>query len=85
MVERGGKECSADSGDSRGHIIFENSVTTPNNYFAADGHTRVMLFAMNISGQSAFALTAEVEDAEHRTYPLVVELGGPGLATRLVE
>ncbi len=54
------------------------SVTTPNNYFAPDAHTRVVLFATNIpASEGAFAITAEAEDAEHHTYPLLVEYVGP--------
>lgn len=51
-------------------------MTTANNYFAPDGHTRVMLFAMKLPAGEGSAITAEVEDAEHRTYPLVVEYVG---------
>ena len=53
------------------------SVTTPNNHFAPDGHTRLMLFGMHLpTNQGAFAVVAMAEDAEHRTYPLVVEYVG---------
>lgn len=53
------------------------SVTTASNYFALDGHTRVMLFATRLpQGEGTSAVTAEVEDAEHHTYPLVVEYVG---------
>jgi uncharacterized protein GlcG (DUF336 family) len=46
----------------------------------ADARTRVMLFAMNLRlapGEGASAVTAEAEDASHKTYPLAVEHVGP--------
>ncbi|MGH9900867.1 MAG: hypothetical protein ACRD68_03405 [Pyrinomonadaceae bacterium] len=47
--------------------------------FAADGRTRVMLFARNVEllpGEGASAVTAEAEDAAHNRYPLTVEYVG---------
>jgi uncharacterized protein GlcG (DUF336 family) len=47
--------------------------------FGADNHTRVMLFAMNLTlqvGDSVSDITVEVEDAAHRVYPLAVEYIG---------
>ncbi len=47
--------------------------------FGADNHTRVMLFAMNLTlqvGDSVSDLTVEAEDAAHRAYPLAVEYLG---------
>jgi uncharacterized protein GlcG (DUF336 family) len=47
--------------------------------FGADARTRVMLFAMNLHpapGEDASAVTAEAEDAAHKTYALAVEYVG---------
>jgi IgA peptidase M64 len=47
--------------------------------FSADGHTRVMLFAMNVelqAGESLSIVTAEAEDAQQTVYPLIVEYVG---------
>ena len=47
--------------------------------FSTDGHTRVILFALNMQlqeGENSSAVTAEVEDSEHRIYPLAVESVG---------
>lgn len=47
--------------------------------FGADSHTRVMLFAMNLTlqvGDSVGDITVEAEDAEHNVYPLAVEYIG---------
>src|ERR1700752_168646 len=44
--------------------------------FGADSTTRVMLFAMNLQlqpGETASAVTADAEDANHTIYPLSVE------------
>ncbi|HEX7296769.1 MAG TPA: heme-binding protein [Pyrinomonadaceae bacterium] len=44
--------------------------------FGADAKTRVMLFAKNLqlqTGETASAVTADAEDAEHQTYQLTVE------------
>ncbi|HEX8337249.1 MAG TPA: heme-binding protein [Pyrinomonadaceae bacterium] len=48
--------------------------------FGADERTRLVLFAMNLRlapGEGPSAVTAEVEDAAHRTYALAVEHVGP--------
>jgi hypothetical protein len=55
------------------------SVMSPNNYFAQDGHTRTMLFAMNLdlaAGEDYSAISCTAEDAEHRIYFLPVEYIG---------
>lgn len=47
--------------------------------FSADGHTRVMLFAMNVelqAGENVSIVTAEAEDAQQTVYPLIVEYVG---------
>ncbi|HEX8776445.1 MAG TPA: heme-binding protein [Pyrinomonadaceae bacterium] len=47
--------------------------------WGTDKRTRIVLFAMNLSlqaGETAGAVTAEVEDAAHRVYPLTVEYVG---------
>jgi hypothetical protein len=47
--------------------------------FSADGHTRIMLFAMNVelqAGESLSIVTAEAEDAQQTVYPLIVEYVG---------
>jgi len=47
--------------------------------FSVDGHTRVMLFAMNVelqAGENLSIVTAEAEDAQQVVYPLVVEYVG---------
>jgi hypothetical protein len=47
--------------------------------FSADGHTRVMLFAMNVElqpGENLSIVTAEAEDAQQTVYPLLVEYVG---------
>jgi uncharacterized protein GlcG (DUF336 family) len=48
--------------------------------FSSDGVTRLMLFAMNLNlqvGETATAVTADAEDANHNTYNLPVEYVGP--------
>lgn len=53
-------------------------VSTIFNY-SADGHTRVMLFAMNVNlqaGENLSIVTAEAEDSQHTVYPLIVEYVG---------
>jgi IgA Peptidase M64 len=47
---------------------------------SADGHTRIMLFAMNIElqpGENFSIVTAEAEDSQQTIYPLLVEYVGP--------
>lgn len=47
--------------------------------FSPNGHTRVMLFAMNVelqAGENLSIVTAEAEDAQHTVYPLTVEYVG---------
>jgi len=47
--------------------------------FSADGHTRVMLFAMNVelqAGENLSIVTAEAEDSQQTVYPLTVEYVG---------
>ena len=53
-------------------------VSTIHNY-SADGHTRLMLFAMHVelqAGESISIVTAEAEDPQHAVHPLVVEYVG---------
>jgi hypothetical protein len=53
------------------------SLSTP---FAADGRTRVMVFALNLDlqpGEDLSVITAEAEDAAHRRYSLGVEYAAP--------
>jgi uncharacterized protein GlcG (DUF336 family) len=48
--------------------------------FSSDGATRLMLFAMNLTlqpGETATAVTADAEDANHNIYTLPVEYVGP--------
>ncbi len=48
--------------------------------FSADSHTRIMLFAMNLTlapGDTAGSINIEAEDAAHTIYPLAVEYAGP--------
>ena len=48
--------------------------------FSSDGATRLMLFAMNLNlqpGETATAVTADAEDANHTVYSLPVEHVGP--------
>ncbi|MFN2531481.1 MAG: hypothetical protein ABR555_09310, partial [Pyrinomonadaceae bacterium] len=48
--------------------------------FGPDGSTRIMVFAMNLRMQdeeSAAAVSADAEDADHRIYSLPVEFVGP--------
>ena len=55
------------------------AVMAPNNYFAQDGHTRVLLLATNVhlqAGEDTSAITCIAEDANHRTFPLIVEYVG---------
>ena len=54
-------------------------VSTIHNY-SADGHTRVVLFAMNVelqAGENLSIVTAEAEDSQQTVYPLIVEYVGP--------
>jgi hypothetical protein len=47
--------------------------------FSADGHTRIMLFAMNVelqAGENLSIVTAEAEDSQQAVYPLTVEYVG---------
>lgn len=53
-------------------------VSTKYNY-SADGHTRLILFAINVqfqAGESLSIVTAEAEDSQQTVYPLVVEYVG---------
>lgn len=53
-------------------------VSTIHNY-SADGHTRLMLFAMNVqlhAGETFAIVTAAAEDSQHTVYPLTVEYVG---------
>jgi len=53
-------------------------LTTPFN-FSADGRTRLSLFVMNLelqAGENAASVTARLEDASLKTYPLTVEFVG---------
>ncbi len=69
--------------DSTRAIAFESVTrqrepfaTTVGLKFGTDSTTRIMLFAMNLqlqSGESASAVTADAEDANHTVYPLLVE------------
>jgi uncharacterized protein GlcG (DUF336 family) len=50
--------------------------TTAKIKFGNDSATRIMLFAMNLTlqpGETASAVTAEAEDANHNIHPLIVE------------
>ncbi|HKR22515.1 MAG TPA: hypothetical protein VJS17_07970, partial [Pyrinomonadaceae bacterium] len=54
------------------------SVLTTLNY-SADGHTRIVLLAMNVElqpGENASIVTAQAEDAQLTVHPLVVEYVG---------
>jgi len=47
--------------------------------FSLDGHTRIMLFAVNLNlmtGEDASIVTAQAEDSQQRIFPLVVEFVG---------
>jgi uncharacterized protein GlcG (DUF336 family) len=47
--------------------------------FGSDARTRLVLFAMNLhlaAGEAASSVTADAEDAAHKTYPLAVEYVG---------
>lgn len=47
--------------------------------FSADGHTRITLFAANLTllpGENASAVTVQAEDSAHRIYTLAVEHAG---------
>src|ERR1041385_802726 len=69
--------------DSTRAIAFESVTrqrepftTTAQLKFGSDSATRVMLFAMNLQlqpGETASAVTADAEDANHTTYNLIVE------------
>jgi hypothetical protein len=54
------------------------SMLTPN-LFSSDGHSRLMLFALNVElqpGETPLVITASAEDAEQRIYQLTVEYVG---------
>lgn len=54
--------------------------TTADIKFGSDSATRIMLFAMNLQlqpGETATAVTAEAESADHSLYSLTVEYIGP--------
>ncbi len=58
----------------------EPFTTTSDIKFGSDSATRIMLFAMNLQlqpGETASAVTADAEDANHTLYPLTVEFVGP--------
>ena len=58
----------------------EPFTTTAQISFGSDSATRIMLFAMNLQlqpGETATAVTAEAEDADHTFYSLTVEQVGP--------
>src|ERR1051325_4061639 len=57
----------------------EPFTTTAQINFGSDSATRIMLFAMNLQlqpGETASAVTADAEDANHTLYPLTVEFVG---------
>src|ERR1051325_10918578 len=57
----------------------EPFTTTAQINFGSDSATRIMLFAMNLQlqpGETASAVTADAEDANHTLYPLTVEFIG---------
>src|ERR1041384_2691814 len=72
--------------DSTRAIAFESVTrqrepftTTAQINFGSDSATRIMLFAMNLQlqpGETASAVTADAEDANHTLYPLTVEFIG---------
>jgi hypothetical protein len=52
------------------------SVTSSQNFFSSDQHTRVTLFGYNLelkNGEDLSAITAQAEDAQHRIFTLPVE------------
>ncbi|MBD0369273.1 MAG: putative Ig domain-containing protein [Pyrinomonadaceae bacterium] len=53
---------------------------TAQNPFSSDGHSRLMLFALNaelLADETVSAITAQAEDASQTVYPLTVEYVGP--------
>ena len=69
---------SAIAVDSVSLLRYPFPVSTVPNY-SADGHTRLMLFAVNVelkAGESLSFITAEAEDSEQRVHPLIVEYVG---------
>lgn len=69
---------SAIAVDSVSLLRYPFPVATVPNY-SKDGHTRLMLFALNIelqSNESVSSVTAEAEDSHQITYPLIVEYVG---------
>ena len=69
---------SAIAVDSVSLLRYPFPVSTVPNY-STDGHTRLMLFAMNVemqAGENVSMITAEAEDSQHIVYPLVVEYAG---------
>ena len=58
----------------------EPFTTTTQVKFGPDSATRIMLFAMNLQlqpNETASAVTADAEDAQHSLYPMTVEYVGP--------
>ena len=58
----------------------EPFTTTTQIKFGSDSATRIMLFAMKLQlqpNETATAVTAEAEDAQHSLYPMTVEYVGP--------
>ena len=58
----------------------EPFTTTAHVKFGSDSATRIMLFAMNLQlqpGETAAAISADAEDAQHTVYPMTVEHVGP--------
>jgi len=52
------------------------SITSAQNFFSSDQHTRVTLFGYNLElkdGEDLSAITAQIEDSQHRVYVLPVE------------
>jgi hypothetical protein len=54
-------------------VTFAKEPFSPTSFFAADGRTRVMLFALNLQGQSAGTVTADAETGDHQHHSLQVE------------
>jgi hypothetical protein len=69
---------SAIAVDSVSLLRYPFPVSTVPNY-SSDGHTRLLLFALNVelqAGENLSFITAEAEDSQQTVYPLIVEYVG---------
>jgi len=61
------------------NLLRDPFPVSTNHSYSLDGHTRLMLFAMNVelqAGETFSIITAEAEDSQQIVYPLTIEYVG---------